>query len=80
MRRWELLPYERGGASSYGVGAHGKKGAASCRGTTPSCEAVVNGAFPGEDPYPGVTKAVSREVQECCATLLTKDAGTPHRW
>lgn len=53
----------------------------------PSCEAVVNAAFPTEGHYPGTKQAVSKEVQTCCVELLTadssgeSDAGAGvHRW
>jgi hypothetical protein len=58
----------------------------SCHGnptTPPSCEAVVNAAFPTEGNYPGTKQSVSSEVQACCVELIDKAQGgalTSHRW
>ena len=48
----------------------------------PSCEAVVNAAFPTEGDYPGVKQSVSADVQTCCGELLAKSQGAlaKHRW
>lgn len=47
----------------------------------PSCEAVVNAAFPTDGVYPGVKQSVSHDVQTCCAELLGKpEPLLNHRW
>lgn len=51
----------------------------------PSCEQLINAAFPTEGDYPGTKQSVSTEVQACCADLLTKPGPdglgmTAHRW
>lgn len=49
--------------------------------TNPSCDAVINAAFPSDGQYPGTKQLVSAEVQSCCVALLGKsDAPGIHRW
>jgi hypothetical protein len=60
--------------------------ATTCTGTgpstPPSCETLVNAAFPTEGDYPGTKQSVSPAVQTCCAELLVKSQGmlATHRW
>lgn len=61
-----------------GTSCHGDGSAAP----KPSCEAVVNAAFPSEGAYPGAKQSVAPDVQACCAELLVKSQGAlpNHRW
>lgn len=48
----------------------------------PSCENVVAAAFPTDSDYPGTKQSVAKDVQTCCAELLTASQGSlaKHRW
>ena len=48
----------------------------------PTCDQVLNSAFPTEGQYPGTKQSVSAQVQTCCVEMLTSDTGwmSTHRW
>jgi hypothetical protein len=48
----------------------------------PTCDDLINAAFPTEGNYPGTKKNVSKEVQSCCFQRLVSDTDgmATHRW